>query len=83
MFYVYIAYFNSKFSIGVTVDLYRRIKLLRYQKNKNYKIVHYEEYTNSKEAAQRENELQDFSTELIAELVLDNNPMMIDLLKKT
>jgi len=83
MYYVFIVYNkkNELSNIGVTIDMSRRMQLLKFQKKKYCKVVYYEEYEDSKEATERENELNYLSKELIHELVTENNPMLIDLLK--
>jgi len=44
--------------------------------------VYYEEFDDSKEASDRETELLSFSKKLIHQLVTENNPMLLDLLKQ-
>jgi predicted GIY-YIG superfamily endonuclease len=41
--------------------------------------VYYEEFETSKEATERENELLDLQKQLIKELVLENNPELMDI----
>jgi predicted GIY-YIG superfamily endonuclease len=80
MFYTHIAYYpkKNKFIIGVTLDIKRRKKILCKQ-FPDCKIVYYEEFETSKEATERENELLDLPKQLIKELVLENNPELIEL----
>lgn len=83
MYYVYITYNsqNQPSHIGVTVDMTRRIKLLCHTAKNKCRIVYYEEYEDSKIADARETELLQMPKELIRELVEENNPMLVDLLK--
>ena len=79
---MYIAFSNDKkqVSIGVSIDMFRRIKLLCAQSEKIYKVVYYEEYDNANEANRRYKDFQSFPKTLIKELVSENNPMCVDLL---
>ena len=82
-YYVYIAFSSDKkeVSIGVTVDMHRRMNLLCTQSKKKCRIVYYEEYDNANEANQRYKKLQFFPKVLIIELVDENNPLWVDVLK--
>jgi len=86
LFYTYITYNkqNRFQNIGVTSDLKRRLKVLNLQNNapeKQYKIVYYETYNDSKTATDRENQLQLLSSSVINSLVKENNPLLKDLSK--
>jgi len=83
LYYVYIAYNpqNQITHIGLTLDMKRRLKLLCINTSQSCRIVYYEEYDDSKIADRRETELLQMPKELIAELVREYNPMLIDLLK--
>ena len=82
-YFVYIVFSDDKKDIftGVTVDMGRRMKLICAQTNKNCKLVYYEEYDNSKEANRRYMELTSLPKMLLTELINENNPMWVDLLK--
>ena len=87
MFYTYVAYtsINKFHSIGVSNNLSRRFKLLNQQlKNSqkdHYKLVYYEEYLISDNATNRENELNELHESLLQILVIESNPMLVDLLQ--
>ena len=86
-YYTYIAYSktNNLREIGVTNHLKRRFKLLnlRYDETEEIcKLVYYEIFDDSKEARNRENELNELHTTIIDKLVEDTNPMLVDLLIK-
>lgn len=87
MFYTYVAYnsINKFHSIGVSNNLFRRFKLLNQQlKNSqkdHYKLVYYEEFLNSDLATMRENELIELHESLLQILILESNPMLVDLLE--
>ena len=83
MFYTYIAFNsdNTIKSIGVTNNLKRRFKLLNLLVKKNKcKLVYYDEYFDSLLATKRENELKELHEKLRAQLIQENNPMLVDLL---
>ena len=85
LFYTYIAYnkLNSFKGVGVTNNLKRRFKLLnQLNKKKKCKLVYYEEYTERLLAIKREKVLNAFPENSLRELCLENNPMLVDLLKK-
>ena len=89
MFYTYIAYYNDNnfHSVGVTNSLLRRIKILcqlpdTAARKQSCKIVYYEEFDESKQATLRESELLKLPRQLVSELVLEANPMCIDLLNE-
>ena len=82
-FFTYISYFeNNNFeSIGVTNCLQRRLKLLNQLSDKKVKLVYFEEYDNSKTATAREQFLKELHSKLLSELIIENNPMLTDLLE--
>ena len=87
VFYTYIVYDkqDSLQGIGVTVDLRRRLKLLNLinkEKDNNCKLVYYEEFRDSAQATAFEDELNEYSEKAIRELIEDNNPILVDLLRK-
>lgn len=87
VFYTYIVYDkqDSLQGIGVTVDLRRRLKLLNLinkVKDNNCKLVYYEEFSDSAQATTYEDELNEYSEEALRELIEDNNPILVDLLRK-
>jgi len=81
MFYTYIIYNvqKEKYNVGVTVNLQRRKKILCHRLP-GCKIVWYEEFDNSSEATRRENELLSLPKELLKELVLETNPMLVEII---
>ena len=81
-YYVYIAFSeeNQFQSVGLSMNLPRRLKLLCAQTKNPCKIVYYEEFDTSKEATSRHKELSALPKQLIKELVLENNPMLVDVL---
>ncbi len=81
IFYTYIIYTkeNKFYSLGVTSDMERRLKLLKSKNKKNTKLVYWESYENSSEATERENILQKFHPEILHQLVKENNPALTDL----
>ncbi len=82
-FYTYIAHddYNNSLKVSVTINLKRRFKLLNQLKN-NSKItlVYFEEYSDSLIAIKREIYLKKLQSKLLENLVLDNNPMLINLI---
>ena len=80
-FYIYITYTedNKLYSLGVTSDLKKRMKLLKMQNKKTFKLVYWENYDISKEATEREKFLQKFPPEILHQIVKDNNPSLSDL----
>ena len=86
-YYTYIAYSktNNLREVGVTNHLKRRFKLLNLKCNETEntcKLVYYEIFDDSKEARNRECELNELHTTIIDKLVEDTNPMLVDLLIK-
>jgi len=85
-FYTYIAYFTDDTfqSVGVTIDLKRRFKLLNQigscKAKNSCKLVYYEEYQSSLEATNRENKLNELPEKALKILVENTNPMFVDLL---
>ena len=61
--------------------MHRRMNLLCTQSQKTCKIVYYEEFDNANEANYRYEQLRSFPKLLIVELVNENNPMWVDVLK--
>ena len=59
----------------------RRVKIHCLSEKSCCKIVYYESFDDSKEATNRETELLSFPKELIKILVLENNPLLLDLLE--
>ncbi len=82
-YFVYIAFSDDKKDVftGVTVDMGRRMKLVSAQAKKKCRLVYYEEYDNSEEASCRYKELESFPKALLIELVNENNPLWVDVLK--
>ena len=86
LYYTYIAFnsVNKIHSIGVTNNLFRRFKLLNQQLENEQKcpckLVYYEEFSCSKSATNRENELIGLHESLLKVLVEESNPMTVDLL---
>lgn len=86
LYYTYIAFnsVNKIHSIGVTNNLFRRFKLLNQQleneQKGSCKLVYYEEFSCSKIATKRENELIGLHESIIKVLVEESNPMTVDLL---
>jgi len=65
-FYTYITYTveNKFYSLGVTSDLQKRLKLLKVQEKKTFKLVYWECYDNSEDATEREKLLHRFPPEI-------------------
>ncbi len=82
-YYVYIVSSedNKQIYTGITVDMKRRMKLICAQSEKTCKVVYYEEFDNSEEATRRFKELESLPKTLITELVNENNPLWVDVLK--
>ena len=82
-FYTYITYFedNNFHSIGVTNALQRRIKLLNQLADKKVKLVYFDEYADSKSATDREVCFKQLQTNVLNIYVLENNPMLTDLIE--
>lgn len=86
-YYTYISYYlNNTFQgVGVTINLIRRFNLLDQLhcklKGDCCKLVYFEEFEDSSAATQRENELNDLPKKMLRELVVDTNPMFVNLLK--
>ena len=59
----------------------RRMKLICAQSEKTCKVVYYEEFDNSEEASRRYKELASLPKMLLMELVNENNPLWVDVLK--
>jgi len=84
-YYTYITYSADNIfeSIGVTNSLQRRLKLLnQLQQNTKVKLVYFEEYADSKTATERELFLKQLQSKIRRDLVLENNPMLIDLIEE-
>ncbi len=82
-YYVYIVSSDDKKQVytGVTVDMVRRMKLICTQSEKSCKVVYYEEFDNPEEATRRFKELESLPKAIITELINENNPLWVDVLK--
>jgi len=82
MYFTYIAYFPSsdKLTVGVTMNLLRRKKILCTQDN-GCRIVFLEQYDHSRDATRRENELLSLPKSLLKELIDETNPLWLELVK--
>ncbi len=79
--YITYNYLNNLATIGVTNNLKRRLKLLNQINNKNQlKLVYFEEFSNSISATQREAFFKYLQSDVLSEFVLENNPMLINLI---
>jgi len=81
MYFTYIAYnpHKDKFSIGVTINLQRRKKILCHN-NEGCRMVYIDEFESSEKAIGRENELMNLSNGLLRKLIDQTNPLWLDLL---